>query len=131
MTRLPHLPLLLLVEPQFVLRRTIVSVARDLGLVEFHEATSVARALPVLAARPFFGLVLDCDDVSASTDLLSRLRSGAFACPADMPVLALSSQVDPERDAWREAIGVQDTLRKPFKIRTLLESVQAMAEHKR
>lgn len=127
MTRPPPLPLLLLVEPQFVLRRTIVSVARDLGLVDFHEATSVARALPMLAAQPFFGLVLDCDDAASSTDLLARLRGGAFACAADVPVLAMSSLPDPERDAWRAAIGVTGTLRKPFKIGALLESVQTMA----
>ena len=43
-----QLPRILLVEPQFVLRRTIVMVARDLGMVDFHEASSVGRARTLL-----------------------------------------------------------------------------------
>ena len=45
------LPRILLVEPQFVLRRTIVMVARDLGMVDFHEASSVGRARTLMAAQ--------------------------------------------------------------------------------
>lgn len=117
---------ILLVEPQFVLRRTIVAVARELALVEFHETTSVERALPVLGARPFAGLVLDCDDHASAADLLGRLRDGAFASPPRIPVLAITSVPDADRDAWRRSMGVIGTLHKPFKIGALLERVQAM-----
>ncbi|MDA8455605.1 response regulator [Acidovorax sp. GBBC 3334] len=117
---------ILLVEPQFVLRRTIVAVARELAQVEFHETTSAERALPVLGVRPFSGLVLDCDDHAVAADLLGRLRDGAFASPPRIPVVAITSLHDPDRDAWRQSMGVIGTLHKPFKIGALLERVQAM-----
>ncbi|CAM3508613.1 response regulator [Paracidovorax anthurii] len=117
---------LLLVEPQFVLRRTIVAVARELELVEFHEATSIERAVPLLGARTFSGLVIDCDDNAIASDLLSRLREGAFASPPQTPVIAITSVHEPDRDAWRQSMGVIGTLHKPFKIGALLERVQAM-----
>ncbi len=47
------LPRILLVEPQFVLRRTMVMVARDLGMVDFHEASSVGRARALLGVSSF------------------------------------------------------------------------------
>ena len=56
------LPRILLVEPQFVLRRTMVMVARDLGMVDFHEASSVGRARALLATGAYEGLVLDLQE---------------------------------------------------------------------
>ena len=119
-------PAVLLVEPQFVMRRTMVAVARELGIVEFHEATSVARALPLLASRSFRGLVLDMEEGEVCMALLARLRAGDFASRADMPVVALTYAAAPALAGQLDGMQPLRLLNKPFKVGELLESVSSM-----
>lgn len=119
-------PAVLLVEPQFVMRRTMVAVGRELGLFEFHEASSIARALPMLEARRFGGMVLDLDDGSDALTLLERVRAGEFVCRPDLPVVALTFPVSAEASRRLEALKPLRTLDKPFKVRELLASVALM-----
>jgi hypothetical protein len=90
------LPRILLVEPQFVLRRTIVMVARDLGMVDFHEASSVGRARTLLAAQTYDGLVLDLHEEQQALELLGELRLGRFATARDARVVVLAADAKPD-----------------------------------
>ncbi|WP_326540972.1 response regulator [Pseudorhodoferax sp.] len=129
MSTTPRLPAVLLVEPQFVMRRTMVAVARELGLVDFHEVSSIARALPLLEARRFGGMVLDMDDGSDALTLLERLRAGQFVCRPDLPVVALTFPAGPGLAGQLEALRPLRTLHKPFKVGELLASVAMMSRH--
>ena len=129
MSATPALPSVLLVEPQFVLRRTIVTVARELALVEFHEATSVDRALRLLGSRRFVGMVLDLGDGADAMTLLEELRKGAFASVPRMPVIVMTSEPGKPDETTLQPLWPIDVLRKPFKIGALLESVRTMARH--
>lgn len=123
----PVLPDLLLVEPQFVVRRTMVAVAREMRVAEIHEATSVARALPVLRMRPFRGLVLDVgDDEAEACSLLQQLRAGDLASPPDLPVVALAAEWQHALAGKLDRIPRLRVLPKPFRIRQLLESLSRM-----
>ncbi len=124
-----RLPAVLLVEPQFVMRRTMVSVARELGLVDFHDVSSVARALPMLQTTRFGGMVLDIDDGADALALLERVRAGEFVCRADLPVVAMCFPAPPGSSARLDALAPLRTLQKPFKIKELLASVAMMATH--
>ncbi|WP_295850031.1 response regulator [uncultured Xylophilus sp.] len=127
MTAAPTLPNMLLVEPQFVMRRTMVTVGRELRIVDFQEATSVARAQALLESRRFGGLVLDMGDGPEALALLEQLRAGMFPSPADLPVIALTYVPPPAMVASRLAgFEPRHTLRKPFKVGELLESVAAI-----
>lgn len=123
-----HPPAVLLVEPQFVMRRTMVAVGRELGLVDFHEASSIARALPMLEARRFGGMVLDMDDGSDALTLLERVRAGEFVCRPDLPVVALTFRGPPGAVDRLGPLKPLRTLDKPFKVRELLASVALMAK---
>ena len=125
------LPPVLLVEPQFVLRRTLVSVAREMRLVEFHEATSMARALSALNTRRFTGIVLDVGDGNEGVELLAELRKGSFACDAEVPVILMSSRPGAQIDETLQAFRPVGVLQKPFKINALLQSMSFMAAHPR
>lgn len=114
---------LLLVESQFVLRRTIVSVARDLAQVEFHEASSIERARSVLAVEVCRGLVLDIHEGSRAMKLLSDLRCGMFVTPRNVPVIALAADISPDHALHLQEFGVNVVLRKPFKIGHLLNAI--------
>ncbi|KQP12021.1 hypothetical protein ASF43_23705 [Pseudorhodoferax sp. Leaf267] len=109
------------------MRRTMVAVAREMSLVDFHEATSVARALPLLATRPFRGLVLDIGDGAESLALLEQLRAGALAGnQADLPVIALTSAPTPDVASRLEALRPLRTLNKPFRVGQLLDCVSRL-----
>ena len=53
---------LLLVEPQFVLRRTVSTMAREMGLADVVEATGVAGAERLLYEQRFDALLVALDD---------------------------------------------------------------------
>ena len=122
------LPRILLVEPQFVLRRTMVMVARDLGMVDFQEASSVGRARALLATDAYEGVVLDLQEGPQALELLSELRQGRFATPRDTRVVVLAgggSQVDTER---LHGLAVARVLGKPVRISELLDAVVGVQE---
>ena len=122
------LPRILLVEPQFVLRRTMVMVARDLGMVDFQEASSVGRARALLATDAYEGVVLDLQEGPQALELLSELRQGRFATPRDTRVVVLAgggSQVDTER---LQGLDVARVLGKPVRISELLDAVAGVQE---
>lgn len=123
-----QLPRILLVEPQFVLRRTMVMVARDLGIVDFHEASNVGRARALLAGDAFDGLVLDLQEGLAAMELLKDLRQGKFATPQDARVYVLAAATESLDDRGLESLGVARVLRKPVRISALLDAIVGEAE---
>ena len=121
-------PRILLVEPQFVLRRTMVMVARDLGMVDFQEASSVGRARALLATEAYEGVVLDLQEGPQALELLGELRQGRFATPRDARVVVLAgggSPVDAER---LQGLDVARVLGKPVRISELLDAVVGVQE---
>lgn len=117
------LPRILLVEPQFVLRRTIVMVARDLRMVHFEEVSSVGRARVLLGDEAYDGLVLDMQEGQQAMELLSDLRQGRFPTPRDARVVVLTAG-SPPADADRMlGMGVARVLGKPVRISELLDAI--------
>ena len=119
------LPRMLLVEPQFVLRRTLVAVGRDLGIAAFHEAASLERARTLLLAQAYQGLVLDFQDPVPALALLRDLRDRRFASAPDVDVVVLMASVQAEDEAALHRLGVTAMLARPFKISQLLDSIGA------
>ncbi len=124
------LPRILLVEPQFVLRRTIAMVARDLGVVDFHEASNVGRAQTLLASEAYDGLVLDLAEAPQAMELLDDLRQGKFATPLDVPVVVLATDGKSVEAAHLQALGVACVLAKPVRISDLLRAIADAREQR-
>lgn len=122
------LPRILLIEPQFVLRRTMAMVARDLGMVDFHEASSVGRARTLLAADAFDGMVLDLQEGPQALELLSDLRQGRFATPRDARVVVLAGGGNPVDVERLQGLGVARVLGKPVRISELLDAIVGAQE---
>ena len=118
-----QLPRILLIEPQFVLRRTIVMVARDLGVVEFHEATDVVRARTLMAAERYDGIVLDLAEGPAAIELLSDLRQGKFLTPSNSAVIVLAADGESVEPSRLQALEVAAVLGKPVRISALLGAI--------
>jgi DNA-binding response OmpR family regulator len=122
------LPCMLLVEPQFVLRRTLVAVGRDLAIVAFHEAANLERARTLLLAQAYRGLVLDFQDSERALALLRELREGRFATAADARVVVIAAALQPEDEDHLRRLGVSETLGRPFKIGQLLERLAGIGD---
>ena len=112
---------ILLIEPQLVLRRTIVMVARDLGVVDFQEATDVARAL--MTNERYDGVVVDLADGPATLELLEDLRQGSFNTPSNSTVIVLAANGETGDDSGLQALGVAAVLGKPVRISALLGAI--------
>lgn len=117
---------LLLVEPQFVLRRTVATLARDMGLADVQEATSLAGAERLLSERRFHALLIALDDDGEAVELLRRLRAGETPQPTDLPIAATASACDVELALKLKQLDVCRLLLKPFKVRGMLEVIDAL-----
>ena len=66
---------LLLVEPQFLLRRTVAAVARDMQLANPKEITTIEQAESLVSFQAFDALFLSLDEEAAALELMARVRN--------------------------------------------------------
>ena len=116
----------LLIEPENLVRGTVSSVCRDMNLVRILQATTLAQGEQCLVARPVQGLMLSLAEGDAALDLLERLRAGAFACNAVIPVAVMASACTKEQVVRLKALAVQRLLLKPFRIRDVIHTVEQL-----
>lgn len=119
---------LLLVEPHFVLRSTVTSVARSLDLGEIHASPSREAASQMLMARRFDAFVVAVGPDGEGLKLINAIRAGSGRGPRDAAVVVMAEFCD-ERAilAFRE-LKVRRILLKPFKVKDVLETIQALAQ---
>lgn len=117
---------LLLLESQFVLRRTVSTMAREMGLADVQEATSAATAERLLFERRFDAMLLALDEAGEALELLRRLRAGQTSQPAELPVAAMAASCDVELALRLKQLDVCRLLLKPFKVRGVLEVIAAL-----
>lgn len=117
---------LLLLEPQFVLRRTVSTMAREMGLADVQEATSTAMAGKLLFESRYDALLIAIDEEGEALELLRRLRAGEASHPANVPVAATAASCDVELALRLKQLDVCRLLLKPFKVRGMLEVISAL-----
>lgn len=118
---------LLLVEPQSMVRSTIVSVARQLNLPRIDDTSSVEVARQRLACTRYDGVLLSLDERDTAIALLERLRAGELVTPADTPVVVTASGCNTELALTLKQLEVSRLLLKPFKVKSVLETIEALA----
>jgi AmiR/NasT family two-component response regulator len=105
------LPQVLLVEPQFVLRRTLAAVAHEMQLAQVHEAPNLGVAERLAALRRYDVVVLSGDAAADGAAALAALVASTGAARA----LLLLSPQQPE-PATPHAV-----LRKPVNVKAVLK----------
>ncbi|MFN3302765.1 MAG: response regulator [Roseateles sp.] len=116
----------LLLEPQFVLRRTVSTMAREMGLADVQEATSATVAEKLLAEWRFDALLLALDEEGQALELLRRVRAGQPSQAVDLPAVAMAASCDVEMALRLKQLDVCRLLLKPFKVRGVLEAIAAL-----
>lgn len=123
-------PILLVAEPDYMLRRTVALTARSLDLGEVHETSGVAGAENHLNNAHVDGLLLalgDGADGEAGLALLERIRNGLTRCPRELPVAVIVHALDRARATRLRDLGVASIAVRPARAKTLLEALSAIA----
>jgi len=120
---------ILLVEPEPMLRRTVVMTARSLGMSQVHEAASNDAALRLLRSRTFHGAVIAVDCVGRGADqqydlgLIDRLRADDTPGKT-MPIAIMAEQATAELLSALRDRNISRVILKPFRAKVLLETIE-------
>jgi hypothetical protein len=117
---------LLLVEPHFLLRRTVAAVARDMRLADPHETTTIEAASRLIAVRAFDALFLSLDEEVPALELMMRVRNGETKCDAHIPIAVTASACDTALALQLKRLDVRRLLLRPFKVKGVLDAIVAL-----
>ncbi len=117
---------LLLVEPQFLLRRTVSAVARDMRLAEPHEITTIDAAARLVALHAFDALFLSLDEEKPAIELMTRVRAGDTQCAAATPIAVTAGACSTVLALRLKELDVRRLLLRPFKVKNVLDAIAAL-----
>lgn len=125
---MPETRRILLVEPDHLLRRTVVASARALFSVEIDETSRYENAHTMVKNQRYDGLILALDeDGEHALTLVQQLRAGTLGSAQDSPVVLMGYDGTTRRADQIQALDVQRFVRKPVKVRHILETLGQMA----
>lgn len=124
---------LLLVEPANLLRRSVALTLRSLGTAEVTEAATFQSAHQLCERRAFDGAVISVEwplpnEWHGGLSLIQQIRMGECACPVSMPIAVLVEACDTELLQTLRTRGISRILIKPFRVRDVIDTVDAMKE---
>ena len=122
---------LLLVEPYFVLRSTVTSVARGLDIGDIHAAPSHEAAAQMLMAYRFDAFVISVGEDGGGLKLINTLRGGTTRSRADAAVVVTADFCDERTVVAFKQLQVRRVLLKPFKVKDVVETITALAQRER
>ncbi len=117
---------LLLVEPQFVLRRTVAAVARDMRLANPQEITTIEAANRLVAMQAFDALFVSLDEGDIAIDLMQRVRNGQTQCAPATPIAVTAAACDTSLALRLKSLDVRRLLLRPFKVKGVLDAIVAL-----
>jgi hypothetical protein len=117
---------LLLVEPQFLLRRTVAAVARDMRLANPREITTIDQAETLVSLHAFDALFLSLDEEAAALALMSRVRNGDTRCDRAVPMAVTAASCDTALALRLKQLEVRRLVLRPFKVKGVLDAIVAL-----
>lgn len=120
------LPSVLLLEPDGLIRGTVVAVCRDLALARVIQCVSCESALGLLRAEPVQAGLISLTDNLQALDVIAQLRAGQLGCSPDLPLAVTASSVDAELAQQLKTLRVRRLLLKPFKIRDAVATLEGL-----
>ena len=119
---------LLLVEPQFLIRRTVAAVARDMRLANPKELTTIEQAESLVAFQSYDALFLSMDEEAAALELMSRVRNGDTKCAADIPIAVTAATCSTPLALRLKHLDVRRLILRPFKVKGVLDAIVALRQ---
>ena len=119
---------LLLVEPQFLIRRTVAAVARDMRLANPKEVTTIEQADSLVSFQTFDALFFSLDEENAALELMSRVRNGETKCAADIPIAVTAATCSTPLALRLKHLDVRRLVLRPFKVKGVLDAIVALRQ---
>jgi hypothetical protein len=119
---------LLLVEPQFLLRRTVAAVARDMRLADPKEVTTIEHAESLVSFHAYDALFLSMDEENAALELMSRVRNGHTKCAPGVPIAVTAAACDTPLALRLKHLEVRRLILRPFKVKGVLDAIVALRQ---
>jgi hypothetical protein len=119
---------LLLVEPQFLLRRTVAAVARDMRLADPKEVTTIEHAESLVSLHAYDALFLSMDEENAALELMRRVRDGGSKCAAGIPIAVTAAACDTPLALRLKHLEVRRLILRPFKVKGVLDAIAALRQ---
>ena len=123
-------PALLLIEPDYMLRRAVSLTAHELDIGDIIEATGYEAAARMLDHVPFDGLIVALGAICANDpgmDLIHRVRAGQTPCDRHTPIAVIAEGLDLPRVTALRQLEVARILVKPAKVKSILEALSTIA----
>jgi hypothetical protein len=117
---------LLLVEPQFLLRRTVAAVARELRLAHPKELTTIEQAATLVSLQAFDALFLSLDEEAAALALMERVRHGETRCAASIPIAVTAAACGTQLALRLKQLEVRRLVLRPFKVKGVLDAIATL-----
>jgi CheY-like chemotaxis protein len=114
---------MLIVEPHFVMRRTLVYTVQELGLADVTDATNVEQGRRQLELKPFHLLIIDVEPPLPVLDLIADIRAGKTASRPDLRIIATLPQPHAATELRLQELQVTDLLRKPYRAKDVLHAL--------
>lgn len=118
--------MLLLIEPDGLVRGTVASVCRDMQIARVRQETSIASAEQWLQTSRPHGLLISLTEGAAALDFLTRLRAGALRCDATLPVAAMARGGDAALVARLKELDMRRLLLQPFRLRDVIHTLEGL-----
>ncbi len=119
---------LLLVEPQFLLRRTVAAVARDMRLADPKEVTTIEQAESLVSLHAYDALFLSMDEENAALELMSRVRNGHTRCAPGIPIAVTAAACGTPLALRLKHLEVRRLILRPFKVKGVLDAIVALRQ---
>ena len=121
-------PEILIIEHSAMVGNIIVSTARQLGLQTLRLVSNARSAQHFMEHQTFVGLIAALDDEEEALALIDKLRKGQFRSPENLPVAITTGFCSTELAHRLKALGPRRILIKPFKIRDLVSTIEALSD---
>ena len=114
---------LLLVEPLFLVRRTVSAVARDMRLADAREVTTIEQAEALVDSTAFDALFISLEEEAAALELMVRVRNGDTRCARDIPIAVTAAACATPLALRLKQLEVRRLLLRPFKVKGVLDAI--------
>lgn len=121
-------PQLLLLEPDHLIRSTVLAVCKQLGLAEVLQAASVTSAEQTLRNYTVDLMLVSLNQGDDAFTFLDQVRRGRWTGMAEVPIALTAHSVEQAMITRIQPLRVERLLLQPYRIRDLVETVKILSE---
>ncbi len=121
------LPTLLLIEPDYVMRRTLALTASSNRLAQVVETGSHERVAALVRQQRFDGFIIAINEMRDGLHWIETVRAGHTASDNDAPIVVLAERMDHGLAQQLRNHRVRRILLKPCRVKTLMEALSVYA----